>query len=135
MDINTVQNFIVEEFDSYWIDTQIEHANLTIDKTSLDEWVRLTIVHGPAKRVNMKLGALRTGSVYVQVFTKSDVGQGRAIELATKAGEFIQALQLTGLNMSPYELMVLANKATAGLTTTETSWFQVNSITDFTFVD
>lgn len=135
MNINQVQNFIVSQFDAYWTDTSIEHANLTIDKTSLDEFIRLTLVYGPAKRINMKLGALRYGSVYAQVFTKSDIGQGRAIELATKAGEFIQGLDLQGLNMSPYELMVLGNKATAGLTTTETSWFQVNCITDFSFVD
>jgi len=135
MNIQEVQNFIVESFDAYWTDTAIEHANTTTDKTVVEEFVRLTIVHGSAMRIDLKLGALRKGSVYVQVFTKSDIGQGRAIELATKAGAFLQSLILQGLNMSPYELMVLGNKATAGLTTTETSWFQVNSITDFSFVD
>lgn len=135
MKISEVQNFIVESFDKAWIDTKLEHANMTIDKDLLDEWVRLTIVHGPAKPINLQMGADRSGSAYVQVFTKSDIGQGRAIELATKAGELFGSFTLNGLTIYPYEIMVLANKATAGLTTTETSWFQVNCVIDFRFID
>lgn len=135
MKILEFQKFIVESFDRFWADTALEHANLTIDKVDLDEWVRLSIVYGPSKAINLAMGAKRSGSIYLQVFTKSDIGQGRATELAVKAGEFLSSLSLQGLDLYPYELMVLGNKATAGLTTTETSWFQINCIVDFVFID
>ncbi len=135
MNIEKVQNFIVSEFNAFWIDTQVENTNTSIDKTNLDEWVRLSIAYDSSKPFNFKLNALRSGCISLQVFTKPDIGQGRAIHLAEKAGIFLSSLRKESLVCMPYNILVLNNKATEGLTTTETIWFQVNCKTDFTFID
>ena len=135
MNLIDVQNKVVQSFDQAWLDCTIEHQNVTIDKENLAEWVRLTIQHGPPKPIDFKMNAMRYGTVHLQVFTKSDIGQGRACELAIKAGKMIQQMGFGTLVFSPYELIVLGNKATEGLTTTETDWFQVNVMVDFTFID
>jgi hypothetical protein len=135
MTLIEAQNRIVKMFDQAWTDTPIEHQNTTIEKDGLEEWVRLTIQHGPPKPINLSMGAMRYGTASVQIFTKSDIGQGRACDLAAKAGKFIQSLNVGTLVFSPYELIVLGIKATEGLTTTETDWFQVNVLVDFSFID
>lgn len=135
MNLIDVQNMVVQSFDQSWLDCPIEHQNVTIDKDGIDEWVRLTIQHGQPKPIDFKMNAMRYGTVHLQVFTKSDIGQGRACELAVKAGKMIQQMGFGTLVFSPYELIVLGNKATEGLTTTETDWFQVNVMVDFTFID
>lgn len=135
MNLIDVQNKVVQTFDRFWLDCSIEHQNVTIDKENLAEWVRLTIQHGLPKPIDFKMNAIRYGTVQLQVFTKSDIGQGRACELAIKAGKMIQQMGFGTLVFSPYELIVLGNKATEGLTTTETDWFQVNVMVDFTFID
>ncbi len=135
MNIIEVQNLIVESFDTFWIDTAVEHANITIDKSTLTEFVRLTILHDRPKPFTLCMRALRGGSANVQIFTKMEIGQGRAMELAKKAGQFLSSLSTGQLTMKPYDIVVLGNKATAGLTTTETPWFQINCIVDFTYID
>jgi len=135
MNIIDVQNHIVQSFDTFWNDTALEHANITIKKDTLDEFVRLTILHHRPKPFTLKNRALRSGSANVQIFTKMEIGQGRAMILAEKAGKFLSALSVGQLTMKPYELVVLGNKATSGLTTTETPWFQINCIVDFTYID
>jgi hypothetical protein len=135
MNLIDVQNRIVKAFDQFWTYTPIEHQNTTLDKDSLDEWIRLTIQHGQPKPIDFKMNAIRYGTASVQVFTKSDIGQGRACDLAVIAGQYIKALSTGSLVFSPYEVVVLGNKATPGLTTTETDWFQVNVMIDFTFID
>ena len=135
MNLIDVQNKVVQTFDRFWLDCSIEHQNVTIDKENLAEWVRLTIQHGLPKPIDFKMNAMRYGTVHLQVFTKSDIGQGRACELAVKAGKMIQQMGFGTLVFSPYELIILGSKATEGLTTTETDWFQVNVKVDFTFID
>ncbi len=135
MNIVEVQNLIVKAFDQFWIDTPLEHQNATIEKDGIDEWVRLTIQHGFPKPIDLQMNAMRYGSVNVQIFTKPDIGQGRACDLAVKAGNFIKSLNFKSLVFAPYSVVVLGKKATEGLTTTETEWFQVNTIVDFTFID
>ena len=135
MNLIEVQNRIVKSFDQAWTDTPIEHQNTTIEKDSVDEWVRLTIQHGSPKPIDFKMNAIRYGTVHVQIFTRSDIGQGRACDLAVKAGKYVQSLGIGTLVFSPYEVAILGNKATEGLTTTETDWFQVNVMVDFTFID
>lgn len=135
MNIVDVQNRIVERFDSYWQDTALEHVNTAIDKSDLEEWVRLSIIHSPAKRFSFTNSAKRGGSANVQVFVKDGIGQGRAVELAVKAGEFLMTLSTGTLRFEPYDIRVVGNKASDALTTTETSWFQVNCFVDFTFID
>lgn len=135
MTLVEVQNLIVKRFDALWRETALEHINTTIDKSSLDEWARLSITHGAAKPITYALAAKRGGFVSCQIFTKTDIGQGRAIELAEKAGRYLQTLSTGSLVMKPHELVISNNKASDALTTTETEWFQVNCIVDFTFVD
>ena len=135
MTLVDVQNIIVEGFDALWIDTKLEHVNTTIDKTNLTEWARLSINHGPAKTFTFAKAAKRSGHASVQIFTKMEIGQGRAIELAERAGRFLNSLSTGSLVMMPHEVTVLHNKVSDSLTTTEASWFQVNCIVDFTYID
>lgn len=135
MELETVQNLIISKFDAFWLTTPIEHVNSAIDKTKIDEWVRLSISHMPAKPFTFAMGSVRGGFVNIQIFTKMNIGQGRAIDLATKAGKFIQALSTGSLVMRPYDLTIVGNKASNTLTTTEISWFQVNCIIEFTYID
>lgn len=130
-----VQNLVVQRFDSMWFDTSIEHSNTRIDKDSLNEWVRLSIQFSPARRIGFGKTALRRGTIYVQTFTKIGIGQGRSIELAEKAAAIFGSWTVPGLDLSPHDLTILGEKATMGLTTTETNWFQVNCAIDFSFVD
>ena len=135
MTIEEVQNRIVERFDSYWQDTALEHVNTAIDKSKLEEWARLSIIHSPAKRFSFTNAAKRGGAVSVQVFVKDGTGQGRAVSLAVKAGQYIMTLSTGTLRFEPFDIRVVGNKASDALTTTETSWFQVNCFVDFTFID
>ena len=135
MTVEEVQNRIVERFDSYWLDTALEHVNTAIDKLNLEEWVRLSIIHSPAKRFSFTNAAKRGGAASVQVFVKDGTGQGRAVSLAVKAGEYLMTLSTGTLRFEPYDIRIVGNKASDALTTTETSWFQVNCFVDFTFID
>lgn len=135
MNIVEVQNIIVKGFDALWLDTPLEHVNSTIDKVGLAEWARLSIMHSPAKTISFAMAAKRGGFASVQIFTKTEIGQGRAITLAEKAGRYLQTLSVGSLVMKPHDLVVLNNKASDALTTTETEWFQVNCIVDFVFID
>ena len=135
MNIVEVQNIIVKGFDALWRDKKLEHVNNTIDKKELSEWARLSITHGQSRAITFAMAAKRGGFVSVQIFTKTDIGQGRAITLAEKAGKYLQTLSTGSLVMKPHDVVVLNNKASDALTTTETEWFQVNCIVDFVFID
>lgn len=135
MNFIEVNDYIVSRFDSYWLDTPIEHSNTTIDKSAIDEWVRLTVIHDTPRQIDFHKASLRSGSINLQVFIKPEIGQGRANRLAAKAGDFLVRLSTGTLRMKPYDIVVLGNKATMGLTTTETPWFQINCIVDFTYID
>lgn len=135
MKLIEVQNSIVMHFDRFWDSSPIEHQNTTIEKDNVTEWVRLTVHHHKPEPLNFKNDAIRFGAVSIQVFTEPDIGQGLAVELAVKAAELIRKLAVGTLVFKPYELIVLGNKATEGLTTTETRWFQVNAVIEFSYVD
>lgn len=135
MNIETAQNYIVKAFNAFWTDTPLENVNTVIDKKALSEWVRLSIIHDPSKPINFKMNALRSGCISVQVFTKPDIGQGRAVGLAEKAGIFLSGLRIGSFIARPYDIVILNSKATEGLTTTETQWFQVNCKVEFTYID
>lgn len=135
MTLVEVQNLIVKRFDTLWQETALEHANTTIDKSKLDEWAKLSITHSPARIISFAMAAKRGGFASCQIFTKTEIGQGRAIELAEKAGRYLQTMSTGSLVMKPHDIVILNNKASDALTTTETEWFQVNCIVDFTFID
>ena len=129
-----VQNLIVQRFDSQWYETEVEYANTRIDKDNLSEWVKLSIQFSPSIRIGFSKAALRRGTIYVQSFTKIGIAQGRAIELAEKVAAVFVDWDIEGLNLSQHDITILGEKATMGITTTETNWFQVNCAIDFSFV-
>lgn len=135
MNIQEVQDLIVNRFDAAWFDTSLEHVNTVIDKLDIEEWARLSIVHGQSKAISFAMTAKRNGHVNVQIFTKIDIGQGRAVSLAKKAGDILTSLSTGSLVFYPYDINIVGNKASDSLTTTEISWFQVNCIVDFTYID
>ena len=135
MNIVDVQNKIIQVFDMLWQECPVEQSNTTIDKSGLEEWVRITVNHGFAKPINLSMDAIRGGFVSIQVFTVNDIGSGRALELAVRAADIIRNIKFGTLTFMPYEIFDRGNNATGGLTTTEINWFQVNAMIDFQFVD
>lgn len=135
MTLVEAQNWIVSNFSALWLDTPLEHTNMTIDKSAIDEWAKLSITHSPAKVISLAMASKRGGFVSCQIFTKTEIGQGRAVTLAEQAGRYLQTLSTGSLVMKPHDIVILNNKASDALTTTETAWFQVNCIADFTYID
>lgn len=131
----TVLNYIVKAFDSFWFDTPLEHVNHTLDKDELLEWARLSIAFGVPKPFTLSMAAKRGGYVDIQIFVKPESGQGRAIQLAEIASAFFKSANTGSLVFYPHDLTIVGEQATDGLTTTEAQWFQVRSSIEFCFID
>lgn len=75
-------------FESLWTHTPVMFENKQYDGDS--EWIRLSIQNGDAFQATMgdDPAFRHPGVVFVQIFTKTDTGSGRALELA----DFVDAL-------------------------------------------
>lgn len=127
--------FITERFATIWTATPIEYDNVNIDKDSLDEWVRLTIRPMDARRLGFGNSTRRYGVVYVQVFVKEMIGSGRAIELATTAGDVFGLIRKNSLVFTPYDLTVVGDSSSLNTLSEKISWFQVNCAIEYNFID
>ncbi len=84
-------------FEANWTETPIVFENKTYDGAT--EWVRISIQNGDAFQASMgDSPAFRfIGVVFVQIFTKTDTGSGRALELVDLVDALFRNLVLTNL--------------------------------------
>lgn len=95
-----------------------------------DEWVRLTIQHGPARQVSMGDNPTfrHIGFVHVQIYTKTNVGSGRAIELADLVDGLFRNLVLADLRFKVPQIRVAPYDTRINQ---RPEWYQVNVSTEF----
>lgn len=114
-----IEGFIAE----HWTFTPVKYDNVQVDN-ELNEWIRATIVSGPARQITLGDNPeFRVNSnLVVQIFTRPNSGSGRAMELADAANEMFRNLDLDGLRFLVPQVMAIPNSA---------EWFQVNVSTEF----
>lgn len=131
-----VLDYIVGKFTTDWAsETSIEYANTRLDTAGLSEWVRLTIIHAPSKKINLKNGSLRKGTVDVQIFVEINGGEGRAIELAVQAGNIFARVIYQTLTFSDYDIVTVGESVAPGINSVKSGWYQVNCRIDYRFID
>lgn len=122
MNYQQEKKIIEEYFKLNWPHTPVMYENKNYIGDS--DWVRLSIQHGDSFQATMGDDpAFRfIGVVNVQIFTKTDTGSGRALELV----DFVDAL-FRNLVISTIQFKVPQVRKVPSTT----EWFQVNVSTDF----
>lgn len=110
-------------FKAQWSHTPIVYENDEYNGSG-DEWVRLSIQNAEAKQVSMgdNPSFRYIGIVFVQIFTRTDIGSGRAIGLADLVEQLFKNLVLTNLRFKVPQVTRMPTTA---------AFFQVNVSTDF----
>lgn len=122
MNYQQEKKIIEEYFKLNWSHTPVMYENKNYIGDS--DWVRISIQHGDSFQATMGDDpAFRfIGVVNVQIFTKTDTGSGRALELV----DFVDAL-FRNLVISTIQFKVPQVRKVPSTT----EWFQVNVSTDF----
>lgn len=122
MNYQQEKKIIEEYFKLNWLHTPVMYENKNYIGDS--DWVRISIQHGDSFQATMGDDpAFRfIGVVNVQIFTKTDTGSGRALELV----DFVDAL-FRNLVISTIQFKVPQVRKVPSTT----EWFQVNVSTDF----
>ncbi len=122
MNYQQEKRIIEEYFKLNWTYTPVMYENKNYIGDS--DWVRISIQHGDSFQATMGDDpAFRfIGVVNVQIFTKTDTGSGRALELV----DFVDAL-FRNLVISTIQFKVPQVRKVPSTT----EWFQVNVSTDF----
>lgn len=110
-------------FTANWPHTDIMFENGDYTGSN-DEWVRLTVLNGEAYQASMGDDpAFRfPGVVVVQIYTKTDKGSGRALQLADFVDGLFRILVLGRINFKVPQVRRDPNPG---------EWFQINVSTDF----
>lgn len=113
---------IEEYFLLNWTETPVVMENG--ESSESGDWVRLTIQHGDALQVSMgdNPAFRHIGVVYVEIFTATDAGSGRAVELADIADQLFRNLVLTNLRFKVPQVRKVPS---------ETEWYKINVSTEF----
>lgn len=113
----TEKKNIEEFFIANWTHTPIEFENGETSLTS--EYVRITIQNGDAFQVSMgdNPSFRHVGVVFVQIFTATDIGSGRALELADLVDQLFRIAVVSNIHFSVPQVKRIRN---------ESEWFQVN---------
>lgn len=114
---------IEEYFLTNWTYTPIEFENGEVDRSG--DWVRLTIQNGDAFQASMgdNPAFRHIGVVFVSIFTATDEGSGRALELADLADLLFRNLVITNLRFKVPQIRKVHNS--------ESEKFQINVSTEF----
>jgi hypothetical protein len=113
---------IEDYFIANWPYTPIYFENGESNETG--EWVRLSIQHGDAFQASMgdDPAFRHIGVLFLQIFTPTDTGSGRALELADMADILFRNLVLTNLQFKVPQIKKVPSNF---------EWYQVNVSTDF----
>lgn len=119
---------IEEYFRTGWTHTPITFENG--ESFEDEEWVRLTISNGRSFQASMgdNPAFRHYGVVYVQIYTKTNVGSGRALELADFADTMFRNLVLTNLRFKVPQVRRIPNNQRVNL---RPEWLQINVSTEF----
>ncbi|AAX84858.1 possible peptidoglycan binding protein [Xanthomonas phage Xp15] len=108
-------------FKANWPDTPIFYENRTANSTGT--WVRLTIQNGDAFQAsNGEVSYRHPGVVFVQIFTKKEVGSGEALKLADKVDALFRSKTLGNIQFKVPQVQKVPST---------TEWYQVNVSTEF----
>ncbi len=115
-------------FADKWTQTNIVYDNgMSLED---DEWVRLSIQHSRSFQASMgDYPAFRhIGVVFLQIFTATNTGSGRAMELADIADGLFRNLVLTNLRFKVPQVKRVSHNSRINQ---RPEWLQVNVSTDF----
>lgn len=129
-----IQNLVTKTIQDGFVFDRIEWPNVRLDSQNLDEWVRVSFKPYSASRTNFKDGHRKRGAVYIQAFTRQDIGANRAFQLAEQAAATLTFKILNGVVFGPNEMTLVGKAVSASIATTETQWFQVNASVDYTVI-
>lgn len=115
-------------FSANWAYTPVVFENGESQEDN--DWVRLVINNGRAYQASMgdNPAFRHYGVVYVMIFTKTNVGSGRALELVDYADALFRNLVLTNLRFKVPQIRRIANNERVNL---RPEWLQVNVSTEF----
>lgn len=130
-----VIKYITQRFDINWVETPIEYPNQRINTDGLAEWVRVNIRSYDSQRIGLKTGARRFGTLDVQVFTKVNTGNGRAVEIAEIVEALFKDHIYKTLVFKPCVIYTIGESIAQGLNTVKSGWYQVNCSIDYSFID
>lgn len=121
MNYQEEKRIIEQYFEPLWTHTALVFEGKTY--VGDGEWVRISIQNGPAFQATMgdDPAFRHIGVVFVQIFTKTDTGSGRALELADFVDALFRNLVLSGICFKVPQVRRVPN----------TEWFQVNVSTEF----
>ena len=126
-----ILNAITSEFASEFSACPIEWPNTRLDKDTLTEWVRISVKpYNPTLR-NLGKDVNRRGAVYIQAFTKTDIGAGRATALATTAAAIFECKFVGSIEFDGAEINEVGTSASGSALSSESGWYQVNAIVDY----
>lgn len=109
-------------FITNWAETPIKFENDEASESG--DWVRLSIQNGESKQMSLGDDPVfrHPGTVFVQIFTKTDAGSGRALALADIVDQLFRNLVLTNLQFRVPQVRRVPSSS---------EWFQINVSTDF----
>lgn len=114
------QTTIEDYFTDNWSHTVIAYDNVEFNPKDHDEWVRFVIRPSTARQSAMgDVPAHRYfGNIFVQIFTKSDIGVGRSLTLADYVTALFRSVNISGIQFRTPNVTRIGNM--------EDGWFQVN---------
>lgn len=126
-----ILNAITSHFDTSFSACAVELPNVRIDKTNLNEWVRISVKPYNPQLRNLSKDLNRRGAVYIQAFVKPDTGSGRAFELACIAAAAFECAFVGEIEFSGSETVDVGLSASGTALSSESGWYQVNAIIDY----
>lgn len=121
MSFLTEQTDIEGFFRANWNHTAIAFDNVEFNPSIYEEWVRFVVRNGNARQSSMagdNPGFRYYGVIYVQIFTRANIGTGRALALADLVTGLFRSASVNGIQFKTPSITRVGNM--------EDSWFQIN---------
>lgn len=129
--LNTITRAFMQGFTA----CSVEYPNDVLDTRQLDEWVRLSVKSYTPQTLNLaKTSAMRRGCIYVQVFTKTKIGAGRATELGVLAANVFESKIISNIEFDFASVTQIGNGLIDSSTSQDSGWYQVQVIIDYKVV-
>lgn len=124
MSFLTEKSTIEQFFKLNFTEALIKYENDEMNDDSVNEWVRISIQNSKSFQASLGSNPLfrYIGVVFVQIFTKLDIGSGRAIEIADNLTQLFRAKRIGDIVFKVPSLQKIG---------VSNDWYQVNVSVEF----
>jgi hypothetical protein len=128
MTYTTEKNVIEAYLNANFTGVRLAYENDEMTDVSVNEWIRVSIQNADAFQASLGSNPLfrYLGILYFQIFTRPDIGSGRAIEIADMLSALFRAVKVSGITFKTPKLQKLGVR---------NGWYQVNLSTAFSRED